>query len=206
MSACGHADVKPEVVADAVTNMKLERERSPDAPAVNGGPAADEPSGSGPESHSEPKPATTAATNGVSSSAAKSRSQSRSPVKKGSDGDEVEEKVGGDITVKQEPGQPPKLARSSSQKVPARPPRLFNHLPDSTAEAQATFEMIEECTYANKHMGYTEHAMECDCAEEWGKLPFPLLSCHEFIARLATFCTLYIRCSVQIFFFFSVSF
>lgn len=77
--------------------------------------------------------------------------------------------MGGDITLKMEPGQPPKLSRSASQKI-SRPPQLFNHLPDSTAEAQATFQMMEECTYANKYMGYTEHAMDCDCAEEWGKL------------------------------------
>ncbi|KAJ5466709.1 Histone-lysine N-methyltransferaseH3 lysine-36 specific [Penicillium diatomitis] len=77
------------------------------------------------------------------------------------------ETVGGDIVVKEQPGQPPKLARSSSQKVVPRPPRLFSHLPDSTKDALATFEQIEACWYANKNMGYTEHAMECDCAEEW---------------------------------------
>jgi histone-lysine N-methyltransferase SETD2 len=80
-----------------------------------------------------------------------------------------EETVGGDILLKQEPGQPPKLSRSSSQKVVSRPPQLFDHLPDSTQDALATFEQIEACWYANKYMGYTEHAMECDCSEEWGK-------------------------------------
>ncbi|KAJ6122610.1 Histone-lysine N-methyltransferase H3 lysine-36 specific [Penicillium capsulatum] len=67
-----------------------------------------------------------------------------------------EETVGGDI-----------LARSSSHKVVPRSPQLFKHLPDSTDDALATFERIEACWYANKYMGYTEHAMECDCAEEW---------------------------------------
>lgn len=81
------------------------------------------------------------------------------------------ETVGGEILVKQEPGQPPKLSRSSSQKIVARPPQLFSHFPDSTADALATFEQIEGCEYANKYMGYTEHAMECDCAEEWGMYP-----------------------------------
>jgi histone-lysine N-methyltransferase SETD2 len=80
-----------------------------------------------------------------------------------------EETVGGDILLKQEPGQPPKLSRSSSQKVLSRPPQLFDHLPDSTQDALATFEQIQACWYANKYMGYTEHAMECDCSEEWGK-------------------------------------
>jgi hypothetical protein len=74
----------------------------------------------------------------------------------------------GEIVLKQEPGQPAKLSRRS-QKVVSRPPPLFNHLPDSTQDALATFEQIPGCVYANKYMGYTEHAMECDCAEEWGK-------------------------------------
>ncbi|KAI7517432.1 hypothetical protein KC331_g21708, partial [Hortaea werneckii] len=26
---------------------------------------------------------------------------------------------------------------------------------------------MSECTYANKYLGTTEHALECDCAEEW---------------------------------------
>ncbi|KAI2788270.1 Histone-lysine N-methyltransferase, H3 lysine-36 specific [Penicillium oxalicum] len=78
-----------------------------------------------------------------------------------------QETVGGEIVVKEEPGQPPKLARNSSQKIVPRPPQLFSHLPDSTQDALATFEQIEACWYANKNMGYTEHAMECDCAEEW---------------------------------------
>ncbi|KAJ5474867.1 WW/Rsp5/WWP [Penicillium sp. IBT 31633x] len=73
----------------------------------------------------------------------------------------------GEIVLKQEPGQLPKLSRSSSQKVALRPPPLYTHLPDSTQDALATFEQIPGCIYANKYMGYTEHAMECDCAEEW---------------------------------------
>lgn len=103
-------------------------------------------------------------------------STSRSPFPTTSDPDAMvkkeepaEEKIGGDIVVKQEPGQPPKIARSASQKVVPRPPQLFAHLPDSTNDALATFEQIPECIYANKNMGYTEHAMDCDCDEEWGK-------------------------------------
>ncbi|CEJ54801.1 hypothetical protein PMG11_01094 [Penicillium brasilianum] len=90
---------------------------------------------------------------------------SDSPVK--DDPEMKQETVGGDIVVKQELGQPAKLSRSSSQKIVPRPPQLFSHLPDSTADALATFEQIDACWYANKYMGYTEHAMECDCAEEW---------------------------------------
>jgi histone-lysine N-methyltransferase SETD2 len=73
------------------------------------------------------------------------------------------------IDIKQE-SRRPKLSRSSSQV--SRPPPLYTHLPDSTQDALATFEQIPGCIYANKYMGYTELAMECDCAEEWGKLDF----------------------------------
>lgn len=79
------------------------------------------------------------------------------------------ESIGGEISVKVEPGKPPKLTRTTSQKVVARAPQLFNHLPDATDEATSSFSLLDACTYANKYMGYTEHAMECDCSEEWGK-------------------------------------
>lgn len=94
------------------------------------------------------------------------------------DEDLKQETVGADIVVKQEPGQPPKLARGFSQKVVVPQSRqLFTHLPDSTDHALDTFERIEACWYANKNMGYTEHAMECDCAEEWGKSSELLYPC-----------------------------
>lgn len=82
---------------------------------------------------------------------------------------ETEQTIGADIRVKMEPGQPLKLARTSSQKVMARPTPLFDHLPDMTADAKSTFQVITQCIYAAKYLGTTEHAMECDCAEEWGK-------------------------------------
>lgn len=81
-----------------------------------------------------------------------------------------EEVVGGDVTVKQEPGQPPKLARSSSQKIVSRPPPLFDDYADKTEEARGTFQLLSECAYSSKYIGSTEHgSMDCDCAEEWGK-------------------------------------
>lgn len=80
------------------------------------------------------------------------------------------ETVGGEITVKQEPGQPPKLSRSTSQKIIARPPPLFNDYEDKTAEARSGFEVIQECSYSSKYIGSSEHdSMECDCSEEWGR-------------------------------------
>lgn len=101
--------------------------------------------------------------------------QSRSPVKQvnfmGSPAtkSDEEETIGGEVTLKMEPGKPPKLARSTSHKVEKRQPALFLDNEDRTSEAKATFDTLEQCTYANKYLGTTEHALECDCAEEWGK-------------------------------------
>ena len=81
-----------------------------------------------------------------------------------------EEVIGGDVTVKEEPGQPLKLSRSTSQKVVSRPPTLYNGHPSKTEEARTSFQVIPECTYTSKHIGSTEHdSMDCDCVEEWGK-------------------------------------
>ena len=100
--------------------------------------------------------------------------QSRSPVKNGSLRDSPivkgeQETVGGDVTLKLEPGKPGKLLRTTSHKVEKRPPQLFFDYPDKTGEATSTFTVLPECTYANKYLGTTESALECDCSEEWGK-------------------------------------
>ena len=106
-----------------------------------------------------------------SANSIKSLSTTSTPMdKKG----EIEAKIGGNVTLKMEPGQPPKLSRSASQKMAARPPQLFDHLPDSTIEATSTFAKMEFCTYSNKYLGYTEHAMECDCSEEWSEFAIQL--------------------------------
>jgi len=91
-----------------------------------------------------------------------------------------EEVVGGDILVKMEPGDAPKLTRKQSQKVPARPKQLFTHLEDATSDATKSFEVLRDCHYAAKYMGYTEPPLECDCSEEWGKLPLPAGSLLSF--------------------------
>lgn len=82
---------------------------------------------------------------------------------------ETEEMVGGDIMVKVEPGKAPKLSRSSSKKIPARAMQKFFDLPDASSDACRSFEKLKACTYANKYMGLTDAAYDCDCAEEWGK-------------------------------------
>ena len=105
-----------------------------------------------------------------------SKSESQSPVKgqssvttPSSEGQDHEEVVGGEVTLKLEPGKPPKLARSSSQKIMTRPAPLFDHLPDDTAVATNGFDIIQDCIYGAKHMGSSDHdALDCDCAESWG--------------------------------------
>lgn len=95
---------------------------------------------------------------------------SQSPVASEMSKSEHEEVVGGEVTVKLEPGQPPKLARSSSQKIRAKPPQLFDEYPSRTEEAQSKFDVISACIYGAKYMGSTEHGMDCDCTEEWSRL------------------------------------
>lgn len=100
-------------------------------------------------------------------SSRRSQSNSRSPK---SEVDEHEDILGGEITVKLENGKPPKLSRKSSQKIVARPPPLFDNLPDSTEEAVTQFQVIRDCIYGSKYMGDSEHdALGCDCSEEWRK-------------------------------------
>lgn len=83
--------------------------------------------------------------------------------------DRYEEVVGGEISVKQEPGHPPKLSRSTSQKIVARRPPVFEEYEDKIKEARESFEVIPECSYSSKYIGSSEHdSMDCDCAEEWG--------------------------------------
>ena len=100
----------------------------------------------------------------------KSSGASQSPHESNMTKSEHEETVGGQVTVKLEPGQPPKLARSSSRKVWSRPAALFDDYPSKTEEAKTKFEVIPACIYGSKYMGSTEHGMDCDCSEEWGKL------------------------------------
>lgn len=83
------------------------------------------------------------------------------------------DELNGHATPKMEPEEdlkPLKAQRSSKSQVVPRVAALFDHLPDATAEATSTFTVMECCTYSNKYLGYTEHAMECDCSEEWGTL------------------------------------
>ncbi|KAF1961280.1 hypothetical protein CC80DRAFT_234792 [Byssothecium circinans] len=115
----------------------------------------------------------------------KSSSKSQSPVKQSPsdastpNSDAHEEVLGGEITLKMEPGKAPKLSRKASQKVVSRTPPLYLDLPDSTEAAKATFAVLPECTYANKSLGTTEHAFECDCSDEWDPIDKRNNACGE---------------------------
>jgi hypothetical protein len=104
----------------------------------------------------------------------KSQSRSQSPALKKQESEAPspasslhEETLGGDITLMAEPGKAPKLSRTASQKILTRAAPLYLDLPDSTDAAKDTFTVLPECTYANKHIGTTDPALECDCGEEW---------------------------------------
>ncbi|KAL8782875.1 MAG: hypothetical protein Q9213_005052 [Squamulea squamosa] len=90
-----------------------------------------------------------------------------------------EELVPGTVTIKQEPGQAPKLARSTSQKVIPRTPPLFHDHPSKTDEAKGTFQVIPGCIYSSKAIGTTEHAMDCDCTEEWSTVTQTNAACGD---------------------------
>ncbi len=99
-----------------------------------------------------------------SSSTVKSRATSASSIEKKEVVEALEQ-----TSLKMEPSHPSKPSRSASQKAIPRAAPLFDYLEDATMEAKSTFAVLDVCTYANKFLGYTEHAMECDCSEEWGK-------------------------------------
>lgn len=64
---------------------------------------------------------------------------------------------------------PKKSGRAAAAKAPPRIAPLFADLPDVTAEATSSFQVITSSTYQNKYLGLTESALECDCSEEWGE-------------------------------------
>ena len=120
------------------------------------------------------------------------KSSSQSPIKADmpmqspSAGSEKHDVVGGEVTVKLEPGHPPKLARSSSHKIKSKPASLFHDQPSKTEESRHTFQVLEQCSYTSKYIGSTEHgSMDCDCTEEWGK---PILqACNAINANTLNF-------------------
>ena len=152
-----------------VRDMKLKEEQEQhmsmdmdDIPVAQ--PVKEERSGYSSDDDTSTTPAVQRSAQKQSRSPTKSENMTRSPAVKAE-----EEVVGGDIELKLEPGKPPKLHRKPSQKIEKRPPQMFLDHEDSTMIATSTFSTLKECVYANKYLGTTEHALECDCAEEWGK-------------------------------------
>lgn len=162
----GDSEIKDEAMESNVEDMKLkEEDEDEDMDEIR----VAEPAEQGSEGPATPVTA-------VRPGADTPKRQSRSPLKKESISQspavkDDEEMVGGDVTLKLEPGRPPKLQRTTSRKVERRPPQLFFDYEDKTPEATSTFSLLHYCTYANKYLGSTEPALECDCAEEWGKSP-----------------------------------
>jgi len=170
---------KPEVVEEGIKDMKIEGEDSSSDEEVYGTIRVEE---------VNPLPAHIDKTESplkmelksATQSPKKGCSASHSPTKaKG----EHEQIIGGEITLKLEPGQPPKLARTASHKVTARPVQMFDDYPDKTEEATGVFQVITQCSYSAKYLGTTEHAMECDCAEEWGKIQCSSQMSHPAISN-----------------------
>ena len=114
----------------------------------------------------EPGAGTPVGTKKASRSPGKMEAVSRLPVLK----TEEEEIVGGEVTLKQEPGKQPKLSRTTSHKVEKRAPQLFLEYPDATADATKTFTVLTDCSYTPKDLGTTDVVLDCDCSEEWGML------------------------------------
>lgn len=171
-------DKKPERLTSEVRDLKIERSTSPEdshpLETIPNATTRPPPNDDTSSTHSSPVRA-----------APVLKSESRSPIKSDLDGtpptvkSEQEKLVGGEITVKMEPGKAPKLTRTSTKKIVTRPAPLFLDVPDATIEATKPFEVIEHCIYANKYMGSTDPAIECECSEEWGrlnKISFPICS------------------------------
>ena len=171
----GEQERKPDVVEEGIKEMKIK----------NGDSSDEEPYGTIRVADYHEKSVSKDNSNSPMHLDTKSRTQSPRKVSSGSRSpasmnEEHEKIVGGEVTVKLEPGHPPKLARTATQKVVTRSAPLFNDYPDKTQEATGVFQVITECGYSFKYLGSTEHAMDCDCAEEWGKTNL-LLQCIEYL-------------------------
>jgi hypothetical protein len=157
-------DLKEEEVDEALGEMKLEEH----VPSNIDGIVAN---GASPLPHTP---------NGFKKSASTTpelpKSEGESPIKEQSasetptsdDGEGAT--IGDGIAFSAESGDASKLSRKALRKVISHTPRLFDHLPDVTEEATSGFQIIKDCIYGSKYMGYSEHdALDCDCSEEWSE-------------------------------------
>lgn len=154
---------KQENLESEVRDMKLEQERDVDIGMIPAAPSVKK------ERSVSVDGSSTSTPRGIkrsSQSPVKTESMAQSPAVKAED---IDTKVGGDVELRLDAEDRPKLLRKQSHKIVRRPPPLFFDYEDKTAEARSAFSVLTECVYANKQLGTTEHALECDCAEEWGK-------------------------------------
>ena len=107
----------------------------------------------------------------LSTSRIKTSRSSSPPLKVNPSSDDVDSKLKSETNGSTSPVKPEmgKKASRASGKAPPRVAPLFDDLPDATAEATSTFQVIDSSTYQNKYLGFTEAALECDCSEEWGE-------------------------------------
>lgn len=167
-------DVKSEAVDTALEGMKIEDGRDSNGVQDSSHDVKSEDVAT-PRDFKKSRSGTPAEKS-TSKSPAGDHSASQSPK---SEYDE-EEDIGGDITLTVEPGKAPKLSRKSTLKVVARPPELYNDLPDSTSESLSVFQIIPECLYGSKSMGKSKSddddgPIDCDCSEERGKCYNPFI-------------------------------
>ncbi|KAI9841290.1 MAG: histone methyltransferase set2 [Thelocarpon superellum] len=168
-----HADEEKPIVGDpSAGGMQTEDGLASDEEMRNPEPdqvGVKEEELAAPPSRSSPPPSPPPLSNGVKAMSISPSKTERSPSPSpASIQNGIETKRGGELAVKLEPGKAPKLSRTASQKFVARPPPLFDHLPDATEAATSSFEVIPDCIYANRHMGSSDQeALGCECAEEW---------------------------------------
>lgn len=196
MAAHTTLDADAHRVDEDMTEVKRESPSSPHAvdlhPLARLPPITDESTQSTSASPASTRPTKMRTSRSSSSSTVHSRASSTSSIAKKPHATEEEEEK--KVDVKPEPTPAAKPNRSAGRKAVPRVAPLFDHLPDATDEATGTFTVLDACTYANRYLGYTEHAMECDCPEEWGKIaPSPELCA----ASDGTGLTVHARCHGQ---------
>ncbi|KAI9817279.1 MAG: histone methyltransferase set2 [Thelocarpon impressellum] len=79
-----------------------------------------------------------------------------------SERDDYEETSDGDITMRTAKAKGPKFLPK-----PSKPVVLYDHLPDATAAATDSFEVIVDSIYGSKSLGSTKDSLGCDCVGQW---------------------------------------
>jgi histone-lysine N-methyltransferase SETD2 len=157
-------DLKEEEVDEALGEMKLEEHalsNAADIVASGASPRTHTPNGFKTSASTSPEPSKS-----EEQSPAKQESASETPASDDGEGAAVD----GDIMATAEAADALKQSRKASRKAASHAPRLFDHLQDVTEEATSGFQIIKDCIYGSKYMGYSEHdALDCDCSEEWSE-------------------------------------